>query len=440
MHKVIAVIRREFIERVRTRAFLLTTLLGPLFFVGMAVVPALLISREVSGRKVVVVDAATGEFGTRVAGALAAAKKGTGPTAVAKYLPTLIAAGARAEAVRDSLVPRTGLSRRDEESIDGIVMISEGGIATGKLTYLGVDVGSPRAMEDLRRTLAPVMMTERLQRAGVDPVVALGAVSPLDLETRKVSEGKLTNESGGATFALAYAMSFILYIALLLYGTQVMTSVVEEKSNRIMEILVSSLTPFQLLLGKVIGVGLVSLVQIGVWTTAAKLLATYQQQLMSAIGAGTGSGGGGVPFMLPSMPTGLLIVFLVFFVLGFLLYSAAYAAIGSMCSTVQETQQAQMPVMLFIVMGLMSMFALLNEPNGSLARVLSLVPPLAPFVVPVRHSIAPIPIPELLLSIGLTIAGLLATVWLAARIYRVGILMYGKRASLRDVVRWVRAG
>ena len=98
--------------------------------------------------------------------------------------------------------------------------------------------------------------------------------------------------------------------------------------------------------------------------------------------------------MLPSMPTALLLVFLIFFVLGFLLYSAAYAAIGSMCSTVQETQQAQMPVMLFIVMGLMSMFALLNEPNGSLARVLSLIPPLAPFVVPVRYSIAPIPLPD----------------------------------------------
>ncbi|MBL8987000.1 MAG: ABC transporter permease, partial [Gemmatimonadetes bacterium] len=120
------------------------------------------------------------------------------------------------------------------------------------------------------------------------------------------------------------------------------------------------------------------------------------------------------------------------------LYSAAYAAIGSMCNTIQETQQAQMPVMLFIIMGLMSMFALLNEPNGNLARVLSLVPPLAPFVVPVRHSIAPIPLGELLLSVATTIAGLLLIVWVAARIYRVGILMYGKKASLKDIVRWVR--
>lgn len=437
MSKVFAVIRREFVERVRTKAFIIGTLLGPVFFVGMAVLPALLLSRETTGRKVVVIDAGSGEFGGKIQQALASARKGSGPDAEAKFVPSLLVAGARAEDVRDSLVRHTGLSRRSEESIDGILMVSEGGITKGEVTYLGVNVGSPRDMEDLRRLLTPVMMTERLQRAGVDPVVALKAVVPLALETRKVSEGKLTNESGGATFALAYAMGFILYISLLLYGSQVMSSVIEEKSNRIMEILVSSLTPFQLLLGKVVGVGLVSLLQIGVWTTAAKLLRDYQPQIMKAIGAG-GAAGGGVPFMLPSMPTDLLVIFLTFFTLGFLLYSAAYAAIGSMCNTIQETQQAQMPVMLFIIMGLMSMFALLNEPNGNLARVLSLVPPLAPFVVPVRHSIAPIPLGELLLSVATTIAGLLLIVWVAARIYRVGILMYGKKASLKDIVRWVR--
>mgnify|MGYP001386741638 CR=1 FL=1 len=434
MSKVVAVIRREFVERVRTKAFIIGTLLGPVFFIGMAVLPALLMNRESAGRKVVVVDAGDGSFGTRVHEALAAAKMGSGPDAQARFVPTLIVAGDRADEVRDSLVLNTGLSKRSDVSIDGIVMVSEGGIAKGQLTYLGVNVGSPRDMQVLRQVLTPVMMTERLSRAGVDPVVALKAATPLDLETRKVSEGKLSEESGGATFALAYGMGFILYLALLLYGTQVMSSVIEEKSNRIMEILVSSLTPFQLLLGKVVGVGLVSLLQIGIWTAAAKLLRDNQGKIMTALGS-TDAGAG---LMLPSMPADLLAIFLIFFALGFLFYSAAYAAVGSMCNTIQETQQAQMPVMLLIVMGLMSMFALLNEPNGSLAKGLSLFPPLAPFVVPVRHSIAPIPLPELLLSIGLMVLGLLLVVWVAARIYRVGILSYGKRASFSDIIRWIR--
>ena len=436
MNKVIAVIRREFLERVRTKAFLIATLLGPLFFIGISVLPALLLRRESVGRQVVIINTTTGDFGARIEAALAAAKKGTGPGALAKYIPVRIDAPSRGQEVRDSVVRITGLSKKAEGSVDGILIVDESGITTGKLTYLGANVGSPRDMDDLRAVLNPVVVTERLRRAGVDPIVAFGAATPLALETRKVSEGKLTNESGGATFALAYGMSFILYIALLLYVTQVMTSVIEEKYNRIMEVLVSSLTPFQLLLGKVIGVGLVSLVQIGIWTTAAKLLRDYQPQIMKAFGASDGGMGG---FALPAMSFSLLIVFVIFFVLGFLLYSAAYAAVGSMCNTVQETQQAQMPVMLCIIFGLMSMFALLNEPNGSLAQTLSLVPLLAPFVVPVRYSIAPIPLPSLLLYIATTVLGLLVIVWIAARIYRVGILSYGKKASFKDMARWIRA-
>ncbi|MEO8449393.1 MAG: ABC transporter permease [Gemmatimonadota bacterium] len=435
MNKVFAVIRREFIERVRTRAFLIATLLGPLFFIGISVLPALLLRRESVGRRVVIVNTTSGDFGARIEAALAAAKKGTGSEAVAKYKPVRIDAASRGQEVRDSLVHITGLSKQAEGGVDGILIVDESGITTGKLTYLGANVGSPRDMDDLRQVLNPVVITERLRRAGVDPVVAMGAATPLALETRKVSEGQLTNESGGATFALAYGMSFILYIALLLYGTQVMTSVIEEKSNRIMEVLMSSLTPFQLLLGKVVGVGLVSLLQIGIWTTAAKLLRDHQSQIMRAFGASGDAAG----FSLPAMSIELLAVFITFFVLGFLLYSAAYAAVGSMCNTVQETQQAQMPIMLFIIFGLMSMFALLNEPNGSLAKALSLVPPLAPFVVPVRYSIAPIPLPSLLLYVATTILGLLAIVWIAARIYRVGILSYGKKASFKDMARWIRA-
>jgi ABC-2 type transport system permease protein len=133
-------------------------------------------------------------------------------------------------------------------------------------------------------------------------------------------------------------------------------------------------------------------------------------------------------------------VFLAFFVLGFLFYSSAYAAIGSMCNTVQETQQAQTPIMVLTLTGWFSAFALLRDPTSGFAKVASLLPPLAPFVVPVRYSIAKVPASELLLAVGAMILGLLAIVWVAARIYRVGILMYGKRASFGDIVRWVRAG
>jgi ABC-2 type transport system permease protein len=433
MHKVIAVIRREFLERVRTKAFVIGTVLGPIFFIALVVIPGLLLSRGNTGVRVAVVDATDGEFGRRVVSAL----ERPVVRGQAKYLPALVPAAGRAADVLDSLVPLTGLSDKTVAGAwDGILIVDERSIETGKVSYYGGNVGSLEDMQGLRQVLTPVVISERLQRAGVDPGVALGATTPVSLDSRKVSQGRLTGDSGEATFALAYAMGIILYISLLLYGTQVMTSIIEEKSNRIIEVLVSSLTPFQMLLGKVVGVGLVGLLQIGIWAAAAYVLSENRAAVMGFFGLETAGAGMG----LPAMDPGLLVVFLVFFALGFLLYSSAYAAVGSMCNTVQETQQAQMPVMMFVLVGFFSTFALLRDPTGTFAKVAGFVPPLAPFVVPVRYSLSPIPPAEVLASAATTVVGLLAVVWVAARIYRVGILMYGKRASVRDVIRWVAAG
>jgi ABC-2 type transport system permease protein len=432
VRKVIAVIRREFVERVRTKAFVIGTLLGPIFFIALVVVPGLLLSRGSTGQRIAVVDAAEGGFGERVATALAAVKAG----GQARYLPSRIAAGGRAADVLDSLVPFTGLSEDSEANqLDGILVVDESGLAKGRMSYYGDNVGSMEDMQGLRQALTPLVITERLRRAGVDPGVALSATVPVDLETRKVTQGKLTGESGEATFALAYAMGIILYMALLLYGSQVMTSIIEEKSNRIIEVLVSSLSPFQMLLGKVVGVGLVSLLQIGIWAVAAFLLSENRVTVMGWFGLQAAAAQVGLPAMEP----GLVLVFLSFFTLGFLLYSSAYAAVGSMCNTVQETQQAQLPVMMFVLVGFFSTFALLRDPTSTFAKVAGFIPPLAPFVVPVRYSLSPIPLPELLGAVVTTVLGLLAVVWVAARIYRVGILMYGKRASLKDLARWVTA-
>ena len=178
------------------------------------------------------------------------------------------------------------------------------------------------------------------------------------------------------------------------------------------------------------------LLQLGIWGSTAMLLTTYRAPLREAARRVTGAL---TAMKLPSVRPDLLAVFLIYFVLGFLLYAAAYAAVAAMCNSQQEAQQANTPVTLCIVAGFMAMFSLLNEPSGSLARTLSLIPLMAPFVVPVRYSLAPIPIGELLLSMGLTFAGMLLVVWVAGRIYRVGILMYGKRPKISEMWRWVRS-
>lgn len=436
MHKIWAVIRREFIEKVRTRAFILATILGPVFFGVLAIVPGYLMSRDTGIKRVAVVDGTTTDFGKRATEALKAARRGSGATAPARFEVTRVEASGRELAVRDSLVKRTGLSDKQATGFDGLLLVSDSSIVTGRVHYLGNNVGSFDDMRLIETELRPVIISTRLEKLGVNAGEVMKSVQGIDLVTAKVADGRLTGESGAATFILAYAMGLILYISLLIYGQQIMGAIIEEKSSRIVEVLASSLTPFQMMLGKVIGVGAVALLQIGIWTGAATLFSTYKDQILTAMGA---TASGPLPLSLPSMRPELFLVFLVFFSLGFLFFAALYAAVGAMCSTIQDAGQAQMPVMMMVIAGFFSVFALIRDPNGTAARVLSYIPPLAPFVVPMRYSISPLSPVQLGASILTTVLGVLLVVWVAGRIYRVGILMYGKKASFAEVFRWIRA-
>ncbi|MFZ5624326.1 MAG: ABC transporter permease [Gemmatimonadota bacterium] len=437
MHKLLAVIRREYVERVRSRAFVIGTVLGPVLMALLFVLPIILAGRGTEAKRVAVVDGASGEFGRRVAAALEAARRGRGPDATPRYLPVLVPAHGRVEAVRDSLVTLTGLPRKQGPSFDGLLLLTDEALDSGKLQYLGANVGSPGDMRLLETTLQPVVLAERLQRTGVDPATVMKAVGPLELETTKITQGKVTGESGEASFWLAYAMGFILYLALVLYGVQVMSSIVEEKSNRIIEVLASSLTPFQLMLGKILGVGAVGLTQLTIWGGTAALLSGFSASLMQLVGASPDAVGA---MRLPAVSPALLAVFLTFFLLGFFLYAAAYAAVGAMCNSTQETQQANTPVTMCIVFGFILTFSLLNDPNGQLARTLTMVPLVSPFVVPLRYSLSPLPLGELLLAMAIAAVAVLAVAWVAARIYRVGILAYGKKPTLKQLARWVATG
>ena len=437
MHKILAVIRREFVERARTRAFVICTVLGPVLMGFLFVFPMLLESRDRAPKRVVVLDAASGSFGVRLTDALAAARRGDGADAAPRYEVMRTQAGAGNLAPLDSLIALTGAKRDVPGAIVGLVLVTDSVIDTGRLHYFGSNVGSLSEMGELQRTIRQVVIAERLGREGVDPSILARATAPVSLETSRVSNGQLSGESGESSFILAYVMSFLLYIALLLYGTQVMGSVVEEKSNRIMEVLVSSLSPFELMFGKVVGVGSVALLQLGIWTGSAKLLTSQRVAIAGLLGASP-SAAMGMP--IPTISGTLLVVYLTFFVLGFFLYSAAYAAVAATVSTQPEAQQAAMPVSLCIVAGLMLMFGLLDEPNGTLARTMSMIPLFAPFVTPVRYSLSPLPLSEVLASAGVTALGVVAVAWVAGRIYRVGILMYGKRPSIAEIFRWIRTG
>ncbi|HKR56580.1 MAG TPA: ABC transporter permease [Gemmatimonadales bacterium] len=413
MNKIFAIVRREFVERVRQRWFWVMALLGPVLFGALMVIPALLIGKT-SLKHIAIVDASTTSIGKAVAFQFD----------TAKVRSIQVAPSPR---VSDSLMQAVSAKQ-----LDGFLLVSDALVDSGKAQYFASNVSSFVTNGEIENALQRVAQGIRLEREGVNAQAIARARIHVELETTKVSNGKATGESAAQSFSLAYFMGIILYIAILLYGINVMSSVLEEKTTRIVEVLISSVKPFQLMLGKVIGVGAVSLFQFLIWGVAGRWLFSMRGQL------GADASGGQSPFQVPhiSLDTGL--IFLAYFLGGFMLYSAMFAAVGAMSSNEQEARQAQQPVSMLLILSYISMFGMLNDPNSTYAVTLSLIPFTSPIAMPVRWAAGNLPIREVIASLALLIIGILAVTWVASRIYRVGILMTGKRPNPKELLRWIR--
>lgn len=402
----------------RTKWFWVATLIGPIFFAAILIIPVLM-ARGGGIRRIVVVDDTPTRFGTRVADDLSTGRS---------FRATAVRAGL---GVLDSLT-----SEVEAKRLEGFLILPADVVETGRAEYRGSNVSSIQAVEDLQRGLNRLIVKARLEREGVNPAVVDRAQIRILLDTKKISRGRTTAESAGGSFVMAYIMAVLLFMAILLYGVNVMSSVLEEKTNRIMEVLVSSLKPFEMMLGKVLGAGAVSFLQFLIWAISARLLVSQRGTLLRAMGAGTETSGG---FQMPPIPGSTIAVFLVYFLGGFLLYSAMFAAVGAMSRNEQEARQAQQPVTFLLMIAYLSIFGLTNDPSSTFSRALSMIPFTAPIAMPVRWTAGSVPLGELAVSIGILVAGIAGVTWVAARIYRVGILMTGKRPTMKELVRWVRA-
>ena len=422
MHKVWAVIRREFVERVRSKWFLVSTILGPVFMIAVTVLPSLLATRSGRVNHIVLVDEGSDSFAQRLKTQLA----GSG-----RFTVELLESGVdRDTAVRDSLTTEVRA-----EALDGFLTVSTATLESGTAEYRGRNVSSLRDMAVMEGALRQSVVTERLTRRGVDPGVVQEAQRGIDLKTLRVTKRGATGESGMVTFFLGYGVGLVLYMIILIYGINVMRSVLEEKQTRIIEVLVSSLRPFQLMLGKVVGVGGVGLFQFGIWTFTGYLMLHFRGQILGALH---------VPleqissFTFPAISGTLLAVVGAYFVLGYLLYAALFAVVGASVTADSEAQQAQQPVMMLLVFSLIVSFAALSDPSGQMAVVTSMIPVSSPIIMPVRVATSDVPTAQLALSLVIAAATVLLVVWLSARVYRIGILMYGKRPNLKELWRWAR--
>jgi len=279
----------------------------------------------------------------------------------------------------------------------------------------------------LRQAISSAVSQRRLERAHIDHRQIAEYTKQVDLKREKISaSGKL--ESGGEnSFILGFVMLFFIYMTVLFYGLFVMRGVIEEKQSRIIEVLISSAKPMQVMMGKLIGIGLVGLTQLLIWVLSTVILSMFGASILASKG-----------ISIPQVPVTLLICFVTYFVLGYFLFATLYAMVGATVSSEEEAQQAQFPVTILIIIPMMIFGMIVSNPNSPSSIALSMVPFFAPTLMMMRITVASPPVWQILLSMAIMVATILGCLWVASRIYRVGILMYGKRPSLAELGRWLR--
>ena len=405
MREMLVIAKRELLERVRTKWFVVMTVIGPILMIGLIVVPALLAGTGGKGAKVQIVDE-TGKVGTLLATRLASGDAHWQATVVP---PTTSDADL--------------LARVRSEQINGFIRIPKDGLAHGEIVYRGDNATNQVVDATLQREITFAVEAGR----GVD----LAKLEPPQI-SKLHTNGETTGESGMGTFLLGYIIAFILYMVITLYGINVMRSVVTEKSSRVVELLVASAKPRSLMAGKILGVGGAGLAQVAIWFVIGGVALAYRDSILAALGA-SDSGS-----LLPSLSGLQIVVTVAYFVVGYLFYSTMYAAIGATVSSEQDSQQAQMPITMLLVIGMVLMTSVTGDPRGSTASLLTQVPFWSPMLMPLRYILGGATIGEVAMSLGILIASTYLVTRAAAKIYRVGILMYGKRPGLGELVRWLR--
>src|SRR6185295_2768049 len=408
------VIRREYLERVRSKAFIIATVLGPLLTGALMIIPALVAGKAGKPLRLAVLDA-SGNLSAPVEAELAKRRRDDIP----RFIVEPSGEGTiedRERALKDAV-----LAGR----LDGYLLLPADAIATSHGSYFGKNVSNMIDLRMLQDAVSDTLVALRLSGAGLDPAKVKGLTKRLDLKTIRLTAGG-EREDSGASAIFSIILMMMLYTTVLMWGQAVLTGVIEEKSNRVVEVIVSSIPSVNLLAGKLLGIGAAGLTQFLVWALSLAMI--------SAAGAAFAAASG---TRLPEVTPLLLVSFVVFYLLGYLLYSSHFAAVGASVNTTQEAQSLAFPIFMPLVVGVMFFPMVLQSPDSTLSTVLSLIPFLTPLLMFLRITVLTPPLWQIGLSLVLTGATILGVLWVAARIYRVGILMYGKRPTFPEILRWI---
>lgn len=412
------IIAREYLERVKRKSFIISTILMPLFMVGLMVLPALIAIFQTPEEKVIAVVDESG--------------------VVARTLQN-------GDETKFVIVDRPMAELLGNEDYYGVLNIGGNIIENPSNVTLYTHSASSMSLESyISGQIKETVESVRLRKYNIDnlPEILAAVNADVKLQTFRIDEGDEASETSSTlSYFIGIIMSFMLYMFILIYGQMVMTSIIEEKNNRVLEIVVSSVKPTYLMLGKILGIGAVAVTQILIWL-AIVMSFTYwvMPSLMSGVAAGVND-----PELMAAIGKlsdgsyvfSLFVYLLLFLVGGYLFYSSIYAAIGSAVDNIQDASQLTTIAVLPIIVGMVLSPSVVSDPMSSYATWVSIIPFTSPMVMMARIPFG-IPFWEIALSIVLLYLTFLFMIWLAAKIYRVGIFMYGKKPTITELIRWAR--
>ena len=415
MHKIWLIIKREYLVRVRKKSFIIMTILGPILMAALLIVPIYLADENQENRIIALNEDANynledSEF----------IHFTTIPTSEAELLKTDF----------------------NESPFYALLYIDGENFTLYSNQQISLSVS-----KSIERQLEQLIEHEKLKLLGIDLQILEDASTEINITTKIISEdGNTSNSQAEASMGIGFLSGILIYMFIFMYGTMVMRGVIEEKTSRIVEVIISSVKPFQLMMGKILGVALVGLTQFVLWILLTIIISTVAELAFldanvmatemnssdqSVILAQVAEFTGGINLLQ------IFLAFIFYFLAGYLMYSALFAAVGSAVDEEADTQQFVLPITIPLILSFVLITPIMENPDGTLAFWMSMIPFTSPVIMMVRLPFG-VANWELALSIGILIASFIATTWLAGRIYRTGILMYGKKATYKEIWKWLK--
>lgn len=443
MRKTFAVFKREYLQTVKKKSFIVMTILSPFLMLALSVIPGLLVQTGMGGKRVAVVDGTgrlSGVFTPQNVDSLAslvANSEELGPLAGGAAPAQLSLAvdytDARADiegATKNALAHLAGTGVPEGKGVDGVLVIPATAFddPSSRLTYYSRAAADMLTQDRLGRLVNRAVQRERLTARGLDPGAIESLMRGLRVDPIQLSRSGEVRKGGELDAVAALIFGALLFIPMLMYGMEVMRGILQEKGDRVVEILISAMSPMELLSGKILGLAAVGLTQVAVWMSMGLVAASYVGAMALAAGVDLGK----------LLRLSLVPYFVAFYLLGYMVYVCVYAVAGAIANSEKEAQQAMAPVMMVVMAPWFLLGPILLNPESTLTTVLSLIPLFTPVLMFLRILLADPPFWQIALSIVLTSAMVYGMFWLTAKIFRLGILSYGKRPTVRELWQWVR--